>query len=155
MTDGWWTQSKGSLHVCDYFILGTSSVSLCFCPVSRTCGWVPPSNQFCWSLLGELWNMSLIPASVSDGFPGIFSPIHLPHCMTVMSWLDSLIGQACSPAVLEWYNWTAGFKGNMKLVVTHLWLLCYYIFYSPPIVSIDPKFQEIRPKKPIMCVSIR
>lgn len=69
-------------------------------------------------------------------------------------WALSLAGLR-SPAVLERYNWTVGFKGNVKLVVTHLWPLCYYIISSPAMISIDWKFHEIRPKKPKICVCIR
>lgn len=63
-------------------------------------------------------------------------------------WAFSLAGP-CSPAALERYNWTAGLKENVKLVVTHLWPPCYYIFFffpSPATISIDLKFHEIRPK---------
>lgn len=130
-------------------------MSLCSCLVRKTSGWIPPSNHFCWSLLPimkEEFN-SCFCCSVSDVFSGSFSSICHTAWLWCHDWTFSLVG-LCSPAVLERYNWTAGLKGNVKLVVTHLWPLCYYIISSPAMISIDQKFHEIRPKKPKICVCI-
>lgn len=93
-------------------------MSLCSCLVSKTCGLMSTSNQFCWSLLVDYWNKSSnqTPAAVFlMFFLECFSP---SICHTAWLWCHdcafSLAG-LCSPAVLERYNWTVGFERERKI----------------------------------------
>ena len=131
----------------------------------RLWGWDYSSVSFSYSSPGVSLSSCLISSErrvyfscfccrVSDVFSGSFTSMSHTAWLWCHDWTFSLAGP-CLPAVLERYNWTAGSKGNVKLVVTHLLPLCYYIISSPAMISIDPKFHEIRPKKPKICVCFR
>lgn len=87
-------------------------------------GWMPSSNQFCSLTQHKYWNKGVTPSSAAVllmFFSWEFT--HLPSiCHTACKWCQGWVfslAVLCLPRVLEHYNWTVGFKENMKLVVTH------------------------------------